>query len=271
MKFDIEKVNGRTAGLITWIPAGSAEIINGNVKFLEALLESYAFICGEKTKQRLCNAINKPHSNIINDVSGLSLYGVDYSDTPIRGLHYVYLWFDANGELFYIGKGAYGRATDMRSRKQKFRDRAEGGQCKFVAYNIDEVYALDLERILIWEAAAAGKQLLNIDGGNGVDAIQYCRHDRDALLWYWDHEGTIARFSELTELQVIYDARNMHQSKELLDAIDSRQIWWEERDGLSNNPKVLEAERKHEEMKQKAQEARAARRLKKKQEISCRA
>lgn len=271
MKFDIDKVNGRTAGICTWVTADNTGIINGDVEILEALLRSYALVCGDKTKQRLCNAINRPHSNGLNGMGDLASHGVDYSDTPIRGLHYVYLWFDANGELFYIGKGSYGRATDTRSRKQDFREKAEGGQCKFVAYNIDEIYALDLERILIWEAALSGKQLLNVDGGSGMDAIQYCKQDRDALLWYWDHEGTIGRFAELTKIQVIYDARNAHHNRCLFDAIDGRRVWWENRERLTNNPEVLEFDKKWEEKKQKEKEARAARRLKKKQEVSCRA
>ena len=153
MKFDIDKVSGRTAGLTTWISVDSTEILNGNVEFLEALLKSYALICGDKTKQRLCNAINRPHSNMINGMGDLASRGIDYSDTPIRGLHYVYLWFDANGELFYIGKGMYNRATDIRNRKQEFRDKAATGYCKYVAYNMDEIYALDLERILITSPA----------------------------------------------------------------------------------------------------------------------
>lgn len=271
MKFDIDKVNGKTAGICTWIPADNTGIVNGNVELLEALLRSYALVCGDKTKQRLCNAINRPHSNMINDMGDLANHGIDYSDTPIRGLHYVYLWFDANGELFYIGKGMYNRATDIRNRKQEFRDKAEGGHCKFVAYNMDEIYALDLERILIWESVFAGKQLLNVDGGGGIDAIQYCRQDRESLLWYWDHEGTIGRFSELTEIQVIYDARNAYQNRCLFDAIDERKVWWEDREQLTNNPNVLEYERKLAEEKQKQRELRAARRLKKKQEVSCRA
>lgn len=271
MKFDIDKVNGRTAGLCTWIPADNTAIINGDVEILEVLLKEYSHICGKKTKQRLCDAINRRSVNTIDENSDLASKGIDYSDTPIRGLHYVYLWFDANGELFYIGKGSYGRATDMRSRKQEFREKAEGGQCKFVAYNIDEIYALDLERILIWEAVIAGKQLLNVDGGGGMDAIQYCRQDRECLLWYWDHEGTIGCFSELAGIQVIYDARIAYQNRCLFDAIDKRKVWWGMRERLTNNPDVLEYERKLAEKEQKQRELRAARRLKKKQEVSCQA
>lgn len=267
MKFDIDKVNGRTAGLHTWIPANNEAIINGDVDVLVALLKDYSHICGEKTKQRLCDAINRINVNAIDKSSDLAKQGIDYSDTPIRGVHYVYLWFDSSGELFYIGKGMYNRATDMRSRKSEFREKADGGHCKYVAYNMDEIYALDLERILIWEAAAAGKPLLNVDGGDGMEAIKYFKSDRDALLYYWNREGTIDRFSELTGIQAIYNVRDIPVN----EAIDERKCWWDRPGQQTNDPTILESQRKAEEAKRKQREYQAARRAKKKQEASCRA
>lgn len=267
MKFDIDKVNGRTAGLCTWIPSDNAAIINGDVEVLVALLKDYSHICGAKTKQRLCDAINRISVNAIDENSDLAKQGVNYSDTPIRGVHYVYLWFDSSGELFYIGKGMYNRATDMRSRKPEFREKAEGGRCRYVAYNMDEIYALDLERILIWEAAFAGKPLLNVDGGDGMEAIQYFKHDRDALLYYWNREGAIDCFSELTGIQAIYNVQNMQVN----EAIDERKCWWDRPGQQTNDPIVLAAQRKANEMKQKQREYQAARMAKKKQENSCRA
>lgn len=270
MKFDIDKVNGRTAGICTWITADNTAIINGDVEVLVALLKAYSHICGKKTKQRLCDVINRRSVNAIDENSDIAKRGIDYSDTPIRGLHYVYLWFDASGELFYIGKGIYGRAEDLRSRKPEFQEKATGGHCKYVAYNLDEIYALDLEQILIWEAAFAGKSLLNIDGGSGMDAIQYLKNDRDALLYYWNREGTIDRFSQLTGIQAIYNIQNM-QSAQVNEAIDERKCWWDRPGQETNDPNILEAKKKAEELKQLQREYRAARRTKKKQEISCRA
>ena len=267
MKFDVEKVNSATAGLcLSLSPSDALAILNGSVETLEIVLKAYSSTCGEKTKQRLRDAIDK-YGSAHDSSSDFAIGGVDYSDTPIRGRHYVYLWFDSAGELFYIGKGLYGRARDLHSRKPEFREKAESGSCKYVAYNMDEIYALDLERILIWEAISAGRQLLNVDGGNGLDAIQYCKRDRDALLWYWNHEGTVSRFSELTGIPVIYDARNI----DVAGAIDSRQKWWGEWGQRTNDPAVLEVQRKTEEKKRKQREYQANRRAKKLQVNSCRA
>lgn len=57
MKFDIEKVNGQTAGLFIISESTGTAIINGNVEMLESVLRSYSHICGEKTKRRLIDAI----------------------------------------------------------------------------------------------------------------------------------------------------------------------------------------------------------------------
>jgi hypothetical protein len=123
---------------------------------------------------------------------------------------------------------------------------------------MDEIYAFDLEQILIWESVFAGKKLLNADGGNGIEAIQYCKCDRDVLLWYWDHEGTIGRFSELTGIEVIYNAR----SKNKREAIESRCMWWDTSKWgpETNDPFILEALRKEEERKQKQREYQVKRR-----------
>ena len=251
MKFDSDKVNGATAGLCLVSKDTGEAAINGNIEALVCILRAYSFTCGEKTKRKLIAAITGRHFDPSPEYKEFVRCGVDYSDTEIRGCHYVYLWFDSNGELFYIGKGIHERANNMYRRSAEFQERAKGGCCRYIAYNMDEIYALDLERILIWEAAFSGKQLLNVNGGNGVEAVQYCKYDRDALLWYWNHEGVIDRFSELTGIDVIYDARNANIS----EAVDSRRVWWERwGEQRTNDPKILEELRKAEEKKQKRRE-----------------
>ncbi len=271
MKFDSEKVCGATAGLGCYYRGDVSDIvsqvISGDGEALEIILKSFLGICGDKTKQRLRDVIDGSRFMGLSADSDLTRHGVDYSDTPIRGRHYVYCWFDFTGELFYIGKGKGDRATNLYSRSSEFKARAEGGCCRYVAYNLDEIYAFDLEQILIWEALFSGKQLLNVDGGNGAMAIQYCRHDRDALLWYWDREGTIGRFSELTGIEVIYDARNT----DVNEKIDSRKTWWEGFTERTNDPVVLEEMRRAEEKKRKQKGYYATRQVKKKQENSRRA
>lgn len=259
MRFDVDKVNGQTAGLGCYYHSDLSDVINGDVEALVTILKSYSSICGDKTKQRLRDAIDGSRFLGLGGDSAFTRDGIDYCDTPIRGRHFVYLWFDSDGELFYIGKGKERRATNMYSRSAEFREKAEGGCCKYVAYNLDEIYAFDLERILIWEALFSGKQLLNIDGGNGAEAILYCKHERDALLCYWNHEGTIDRFSELTGITVVYDARSLS----LDEAIDSRRVWWEGNWVKTNDPSVLEELRKTEERRQKQREYQANRRTKK--------
>lgn len=261
MKFPIEKVNCMTAGLTSWSVLDGKRIVNGDVDALEMILKAYSVICGEKTKQRLVNAIVGCGVKDYVPEDEAYAFGVNYSDTPIRGRHYVYLWFDATGELFYIGKGQYDRVSNIRQRSDTFRARADGGYYRVLAYRMDEIYALDLERVLIWEALLSGKDLLNADCGYGADAIRYCKRDRDALLWYWDREGTIGRFSELTGIEVIYDARN----DDLVDVIDERSVWhsWGSKRSRTNDPRVQEESRLAEEKKRKERDRRAQYRAKK--------
>lgn len=251
MKFNSEKISCTTAGLGILESTVRRIGTSGNTVDLECVLRSYSGICGEQTKKRLVEAIMGRESNFVKDDIHA---GVDYSDTPIRGRSYVYLWFDSDGELFYIGKGTYSRASDIRQRSAEFQKKAEGGHYVYVAYNMDEVYALDLERVLIWEVLLSGRHLLNVSCGSGADAIRYCKNDRDGLLWYWDHEGTIDCFSKLTEIEIIYDARD----KDLNEILDERYIWWSEyyHELKTNDSAIIEEMARLEEKKRRQREYR---------------
>ena len=256
MKFHAEKVNGSSAGLFLIKDVVDA-VGEGDVDSLISIIREYSRICGKETRQKMVDAITNSSNDF--DKHEIEEYseGIDYSDTQIRGISYVYLWFDCRGELFYIGKGKYRRAEDKIGRSDEFLQRAEGGYYRVVAYNLDEIYALDLETILILEATFAGRKLVNINGSDGISAVQYCTVDRDALLWYWDHWGAIAKFSELTGIEVLYNA----EDKCVYDAIDSRWYWYANYDHpKTNDPKILEEQRKVEEKKRKAREYQARRR-----------
>lgn len=256
MKFPVEKVNTGSAGL--FFSKDMVEAVGkGDVDSLIHIIREYSSICGKETRQKMVDAIVSSSRDFDKHEIEEYSVGIDYSDTPIRGISYVYLWFDFEGELFYIGKGKHCRATDKKGRSDEFVQRAKGGCYRVVAYNLDEIYALDLETILIWEATLAGRKLVNINGSDGISAVQYCTTDRDALLWYWDHWGTITKFSELTGIDVLYNT----EGKCVYDAIDSRWHWYANYDHpKTNDPKILEKQRKVEEKKQKAREYQARRR-----------
>lgn len=252
MKFHAEKVNSSTAGL--FILTGTLEWVGrGDVDSLISIIRSYSSVCGEETRQKMMDAILKEPRSFDEKYR----YGIDYSDTPIRGISYVYLWFDCKGELFYIGKGKHNRVEDKIKRSDEFLQRAEGGYYRILAYNMDEIYALDLEAILILEATYAGRNLVNVKSLDGMLAVQYCTQDRDALLWYWNHFGAITRFSELTGIEAIYNI----EGKCARDAIDSRWRWYANYDHpKTNDTKVLEKQRKTEERRKKQREYQARRR-----------
>lgn len=206
---------------------------------------------GAETRERLLGAVQPPRYERVDGGST-----VLFSDTPVYGNFYVYLWFDENGELFYIGKGSWDRVNDLRSRSDEFRKRAEGGRYEILAAKLRESYALDLEKVLIMEAIYAGKNLLNRKSGDAEDGIRYCSGDRDYLLWYWNHLGVIDRFSVLTGIDSYYDARGGGAA-----ALENRSVWWRKDHPRVNNPKILaeirEAEEKDRIRKEKARVYRA--------------
>jgi len=231
MKFVENKRSADSAGvyLSDWEIKG---ITNGDVTTLCRVLESFSAVCGEKTRKKMIAAINK--RPLPKEAEGDEYRGaIDYSDTPLRGRHYIYLWFDSDGEIFYIGKGEGNRATNLSQRSNLFKEKAVGGKCIILAYNIDEIYALDLEKILILESVVCGKQIINVKSGSGVDAVQYCTKDRHALLWYWNHVGVVDRFSKLIGENILYDATN----SELYETLDERHIWWEYHKEIRTNDK----------------------------------
>lgn len=256
MKFHIEKVNSRSRGLFL-MQTHLEGVCSGDVDSLIYIIREYSRVCGDKTRQKMMDAIlDGAHVSDECEIEKYR-YGIDYSDTPLRGRSYVYLWFDCRGELFYIGKGTGDRVEDKARRSAEFVQRSEGGYYRIVAYNLEETHALDLESILILEATFAGRKLVNDKSLDGMLAVQYCTADRDALLWYWDHWGTIAKFSELTGIEVLYNA----EDKRVDDAIDAR--WWWYADHAhpkTNDPKILEEHRRVEEKKKKAREYQARRR-----------
>lgn len=259
MKFHSEKVNARSFGLFI-LESELKCVAECDVDALISIIRAYAPICGEKTRQRMIEAIVKASPPLDESEIEKYCHGIDYSETPLRGKSYVYLWFDNQGKLFYIGKGRGNRVADEVSRNDEFMRRAAGGYYRIVAYNLNEIYALDLEAILILEATLAEAKLVNIQSLDGMAAVRYCTKDRDALLWYWDHWGVIANFSELTGIEVIYNV----EGKEVREAIDSRWIWYANYNHpKTNDPKIKEEQRKVEEKKKKAREYQARRRAQK--------
>ena len=260
MKFHAERVNCSSVGLFI-VDGTLRRVYEGDVDALISIIRSYSRVCGEKTRRRMMEAIEVESCPMAEWEIERYRHGIDYSDTPIRGTSYVYLWFDSRGKLFYIGKGTHDRVEDRVGRSDEFMRRAEGGYYRIVAYHLDENYALDLEAILILEATYVGIELVNIKSLDGMLAVQYCTKDRDALLWYWDHWGAVTRFSELTGITVIYNVID----KGVRDAIDSRWFWYANYNHpKTNDPKIIEELCKVEEKKRKQREYQARRRAQKK-------
>ena len=228
-----------------------------DIDYLVHILAGVSWEVGDEIKARLHAAIDKSKSRAPRQDGCIS-----FRDTPVFGRSYVYLWFDLNGDLFYIGKGTAQRAESLQGRSAEFKEKAASGYYKILADDMAEGYALDLEKILLLEIARQRKTLTNHMYGDAVDAIQYCTGDRDALLYYWNHLGVISRFSELTGVVVHYDARNCS-----LEALDERWVWWETyRDVKVNDPTILAEIRAAEERKksQKEKQREYARRRKEK-------
>lgn len=212
-----------------------------DIDYLVRLLESASWQVGDETREIMIAAINKHRRKRPQDGR------ISFCDTPVFGNHYVYLWFDSEGKLFYIGKGTGNRAESLQGRNAEFKEKAEGGCYKILAGDMDEGYALDLEKILLLECASQRKPLVNKMNGDAVDALEYCSGDREVLLWYWDHLGVISRFSELTGIDVFYDV------KRNTDALEERTAWWGHSDmhPKTNDPKRLAEIRAAEEKKQR--------------------
>lgn len=231
-----------------------------DIDYFIRLLKNVTYNVGEETRKKLHDVIDSVSNH------GYVSYGDDviqFQDTPIYGRFYVYLWFDENGDLFYIGKGSDARVVDLRNRSELFCEKAKNGRCEIIAANMNEGYALDLENILILESKRLGLTLLNNKSCDGLDAVEYCTRDRDHLLWYWDHLGVITRFSELCGMNIWYDARGYSG-----DALDERCVWWESHRNIkTNNPEILEAMRKSEEKKEKQRESRRRAYVKRKERL----
>lgn len=228
-----------------------------DIDYLAHILRGVSWQVGDEMKARLHAAIDKSKNRAPWQDGRIS-----FRDTPVFGHFYVYLWFDLNGNLFYIGKGTGNRAVSLQGRSAEFKEKAASGYYKILADDMAEGYALDLEKILLLEIACQRTTLTNHMYGDAVDAIQYCTGDRDALLYYWNHLGVISRFSELTGVVVHYDARNCS-----LEALDERWVWWETyRDVKVNDPTILAEIRAAEERKksQKEKQREYARRRKEK-------
>lgn len=223
---------------------------NVDIDWFISILKRVSRDVGEETRRRMRSAIV---SSSVDDGADM---GVPFWDTPIYGRSYVYLWFDLYGNLFYVGKGQWTRAWDVKQRSAAFQEKAASGYCKILASHLAEDYALDLEKIIIMEAVRCGKQLLNKTAGDGIDAVQYCSGDRDHLLWYWDHLGVISRFSELTKTPVHYDARVYREG-----ALGERAVWWNTFGEVkTNDPVVLAEIEKERKRKEKMREYQRNRR-----------
>lgn len=216
-----------------------------DIDYLVSILRDVSWQVGDKTRERMRSAIKGPCNMPPQDGR------ISFCDTPVFGDSYVYLWFDLAGDLFYIGKGTGNRVESLQGRSAEFKKKAASGYYKILADDMNEGYALDLEKVLLFECARQGKKLTNHAYGDALEGIQYCSSDRDGLLYYWDHLGVIARFSELTGMTVHYDARNFA----LRDVLDDRHIWWNMyRDVKVNDPEILAKMQKEEEQNRKRRE-----------------
>lgn len=231
------------------------------------ILRSVSMRVGEATRERLHNTIQSASGKLQTEDE------IPFWDTPIYGEFYVYLWFDLNGELFYIGKGIGNRAENMCQRSAEFKDKAASGYYKILASHLNEDYALDLEKILIMEAVRCGKNLLNRTGGDAIDAVHYCSGDRELLLWYWDYLGVISRFSELTGTKVFYYTEGVRVwSGYSVSALDGRVAWWgySEMHPETNDPKRLTVIREVEEKERKRKEKARMYQQKRREELKAR-
>lgn len=229
------------------------ELPEVDIDYLVHLLKNVSWQVGDETKARLHAAIEKRKIRDLEQDGRIS-----FRDTPVFGRFYVYLWFDSRGELFYVGKGSGNRAESVVGRSDDFKAKAAGGYYKILADEMNEGYALDLEKVLLLECALQERRLVNREYGDAVDAIRYCSGDREGLLYYWDHLGVISRFSELTGIPVFYDARGG-----VRDATDDRHIWWEPHEDVkTNKPEALDEIKRDETRKRKRRESYRVRREK---------
>lgn len=225
-----------------------------DVDCLIQILKNISWQVGDETRERLQSAIRPPRHERPQDGR------ISFLDTPFFGHFYVYLWFDLSGELFYIGKGTGNRSESQQGRSAEFKEKAASGYCKILADGMSEDYALDLEKILLLECALQRKPLANLMNGDAVDAMEYCSGDREALLWYWNRLGVISRFSELTGIDVFYDATSNRVASDYSEtnALGERCVWWEwsDRHPNTNNPQRLAEIQAEEERKQRQKEKR---------------
>ena len=263
MDFDISKKSFKTMGVHSLCKEDELVeyVVEGRDYALYNFLESFSRVCGEETRSQMIAYINKGARKHIDTEDG----AISFADTPLRGDRYIYLWFDGEGELFYIGKGYHERVTNLYQRSDEFKRRASEAGAKHVilAKEIDDCYALDLEKILIWEAAMQGCNLLNLSYSNGRDALFYYR-ERDVLLWYWNGLGLIDEFSELIGREVVYDLRGKEYDEE---AILGKRRWYGERYLTNDKESVRQIEEAqaleaalHEIDKRKKEAANAKRR-----------
>jgi hypothetical protein len=245
------------------------DLPDAGVDFLVRILKNVSRQVGDETRERLRAAIMPPQYELPKDGR------ISFRDTPVFGHFYVYLWFSLSGDLFYIGKGTGNRAESLQGRSAEFKEKAASGYCKILADDMSEDYALDLEKILLLECALQKKSLANRMNGDAADAMEYCSGDRDVLLWYWNRLGVISRFSELTGINVFYDATGNRVASDFSksSALDERLVWWRyyNMHPETNDPRILNEIRAAEEKKQRQKEKRREYARKRKEKLSAEA